>query len=212
VKTYRSAREVLGAVEQVLAPQSRLASRGRLPLKEIRGAKVTASPLTQVAKLLQGSRKYFAVTIFLAAGDRLLRVASAGPAPRCDSTRMGEGNVGEAAKTGAAKIVPDVSLDSRYIKVFDETRSELVRPIKIAAHVIGVIDVESDRVNGFAYQDGVLLQKIAAMLAKFLSGRGKYLVMKARETALAIPQVPPKHPQTERQQPMRAAAGEKSRS
>ncbi len=228
MKTYRSAREVLGAVEQVLAAKPRLASRGRLPLREIRGAQFQESPLVQVARLLQKGRHYFAVTIFLDAGDRVLRVASAGPEPRCAAMRLGEGNVGQAAKTGMAKVVPDVSRDPQYVQVFSETRSELVMPIKIGVHVSGVIDVESDRLNAFAYKDCVLLQKVTTALAKFLSGGGKYLVMKAREAAHAIPAVLPAQPQAPgsparagvaragvevgHQERLRAAAGEKARS
>lgn len=212
MKTYRTAREVLGAVELELTPKPRLASRGRLPLREIRGAQAPGAPLSEVAKLLKGSRKYFAVTIYLSAGDRLVRAASAGPASRCQSMRVGEGNVGEAARTRASKIVPDVSRDPQYVKVFPETRSELVMPIKIATRVIGVMDVESDRLGAFSYKDRVLLQKVATVLAKFLSGRGKYLVRKVREAAPTIPKVSPKQPQAERQEPLLAAAGEKSRS
>ena len=166
----------------------------------------------QAARLLQKGRQYFAVTIFLDAGGRLLRVASAGPAPRCDSMRLGEGNVGQAARTGAPKVVPDVSHDPQYVAVFAETRYELVMPIKIGAHVSGVIDVESDRLNAFAFRDGVLLHKIATLLARFLAGPGKYLVRKARQAAHAIPAVLPKQPKSERQERLHVAAGEKARS
>ncbi|MBZ5567897.1 MAG: GAF domain-containing protein [Acidobacteriia bacterium] len=183
-----------------MAPKPRLASRGRLPLREIRGAQNPKSPLDAVAGLLQSSRQYFAVTIYLATGEGLLRVASAGPAPRCDCMRVGEGNVGEAAKTGRAKVVPDVSRDPQYFQVFRETRSELVTPIKIGTHVIGVMDVESDRRNASAYEERVLLYEVASVLAQFLSGRGKYLVMQSG------------HPQTERQVPLRPAAGDRVRS
>jgi L-methionine (R)-S-oxide reductase len=227
VKTYRTAREVLVAVEQVLAPKSRMASRVR-GLRPIRGAHLPQSPLEQVAQLLQSGRQYFAVTIFIAAGERVLRVASAGPAPRCDSMRLGEGNVGLAVKTGEAKVVPDVSRDRQYVKVFPETRSELVMPIKIGAHVIGVIDVESDRLNGFPYAARVLLRKLAATLARFLVGPGKYVVLHARQAVPASPPLPARRPEqpapplraavaragveAERQERLHAAAGEKARS
>ena len=212
MKTYRSAREVLGAVEQVLVAKPRLASRGRLPLREIRGARFQESPLVQVARLLQKGRQYFAVTIFLDAGDRWLRVASAGPPPRCAAMWLGEGNVGQAARTGAPKVVPDVARDPQYVAVFAETRSELVMPIKIGAHVRGVIDAESDRLNAFSFQDRVMLHKVATLLARFLAGPGKYLVMKARQASHALPAVAPKQPQSERQERLRAAAGETARS
>ena len=227
MKTYRSAREVLVAIEQVLAPKSRMAPRVR-GLRPIRGAHLPQSPLEQVAQLLQSGRQYFSVTMFIAAGERVLRVASAGPAPRCDSMRLGEGNVGQAAKTGEAKVVPDVSRDPQYVKVFSETRSELVMPIKIGGHVIGVIDVESDRLNGFPYAARVLLRKVAVTLAKYLVGRGKYVVLHARQTVLASPPVSVKQPQlpapplraavaragveAERQERLPVADGEKARS
>ena len=212
MKIYRSAHEVLGAVEQVLKPKPRLIARGHLPLRQIRGGHVAESPLQQAAKLLQGGRQYFAVTIYLEAGGRLWRAASAPPEAGCVSMRLGEGNVGQAAQTGTAKVVPDVSRDPQYVKVFPDTRSELVTPVKIGAHVIGVIDVESERENAFAYEDRVLLEKVATVVAQFLTGHGKYLMMKARETAIANRPASPKQPQPERQEPLRAAAGEKARS
>jgi putative methionine-R-sulfoxide reductase with GAF domain len=205
-------REVLEAVEQVLALKPHLAPRGRLPLREIRGAHVAKSPLKQVAQLLHSGRQYSAVTVFLSADSVIVRAASAGPAPRCDFMRLGEGNVGQAARTGDVKVAPDVSRDPQYVKVFDETRSELVVPIKIGEHVIGVIDVESDRLNAFSYKERVLLRRIAVVLAKFLVGPGKYLVMKAREWAVANKPAAAKQPQPERQGRLRAAAGEKARS
>ena len=228
MKTYRSVREVLGAVERLLTPKPRLIPRGHLPVHQIRGARFLESPLQEVAGLLQSGRHYFAVTIYLDVGGSLLRRASAGPEPRCDSMPLGEGNVGQAAKTGVAKVVVDVTRDPQYVKIFDETRSELVMPIKIAAHVIGVIDAESDRENAFAYKDRVLVEKVAKVLARFLSGHGKYLVMKAREAATANPPASAGPPQAsgsparvdvaragvEVERPGRsmAAAGEKARS
>jgi len=221
VKTYRSAHQVLATVEQILQPKSRLTSRGRLPLRKIRGAEVPASPLDQVAQSLQGGRQYFAVTVFIQADEKLMRVASAGPAPRCQSMRLGEGNVGQVAKTGQLKVSGDVSRDKQYFKVFAETRSELVAPIKIGAHVIGVIDIESNRLNAFAYKDQVLARKVAVALARYLTGSGKYLVMKTREIASAPKQAkanspaprdaaPSKGPAADREL-VHAAAGEKSR-
>jgi putative methionine-R-sulfoxide reductase with GAF domain len=207
VKTYLCAREVLQAVEQVLTARPRLIPRGRLLRSEIRSPGAPKSPLEQVAGLLQRARHYLAVTIYLEAGGRLLRRASAGASPGCDSMRLGEGNVGRAAQTGVAKVVPDVSRDPQYVKCLQETRSELVTPIKIGAHVIGVIDVESERLNAFAFEDRVLLRELATVLARYLSGRGRYLVMKAREAAPAAP----KQPRSEGQRQFRAAAGEKVR-
>jgi putative methionine-R-sulfoxide reductase with GAF domain len=184
VKTHRSAHDVLSSVEQVLQSKPRLVPRGRRPLPEIRGAELPVSPLEQVAQLLHGGRRYFAVTIFIQSDVKLVRVASAGPAPRCQSMRVGEGNVGYAAKTGRMKVIADVARDKQYVKVFPETRSEMVTPIKIGAHVIGVLDVESNRLNAFSYQDQVMAREVAKVLARYLAGPGKYVVMKTKESAM----------------------------
>jgi signal transduction histidine kinase len=73
---------------------------------------------------------------------------------------------GWAAGTGESLIVPDVMKDVRFIpSKNDQTRSEAAIPIKIKGQVIGVIDVESDRVNGFDESDLVVLQSLADQVA-----------------------------------------------
>ncbi|MGI9104251.1 MAG: GAF domain-containing protein [Terriglobales bacterium] len=212
MKTYRSARELLEGVEQALAPKSRLSPRGRRSLREMRGGPLGQSPLDDIARLLRSGRQFLAVTIYLNVGERVWRVASAGPESSCESMKLGEALVGGVAASGQSIIVPDVSKEKRYREIHKETRSEAVIPIKIGAHVLGVVDVESDHLNGISYQEHVLLKKVAYSLARFLSGHGKYLLMKARE-AQATPPPPAKQPSAEAARgPMRAAAGEKARS
>ena len=61
-----------------------------------------------------------------------------------------------------------------------ETRSKLLVSMKLAGRELGVLDVESDRENAFGSEDRVLLENVANRLARFLTGRGKYLVREAR--------------------------------
>ncbi len=56
--------------------------------------------------------------------------------------------------------------------------------MKLASRELGVLSVESDRENGFGAEDRVLLEAVADTLARFLTGRGKYLVRKARLGAI----------------------------
>lgn len=163
MKTYLPPRELLARIDaQALAAKPRLAPRGRRP--RLAGC-AEVPPLERIASLLQQGRHYFAVTISLQAGNRLLRQAHCG------------------SESG-------------------ETRSELAAPIKIAGHVLGVIEVKSGRPDPLGAQDRVLLKGVAARLARFLTGRGKYLLRKAREAAEPAPAPPGR---------MRAAAGVKSR-
>jgi len=166
-RRFRSSRELLTDVDRALA--------GR-PSKN-------HSPLQEVVDLLYQARNYFWLGIYLACGGELVRQAFRGPAPPCHRFALGTGNVGAAAKTGIMKMVPDVSRDPTYSMCFVETKSEMVAPIRLATQVLGVIDVESDRLNAFSLKDRVLLEGVASRLARFLTGRGKLLVRKVREKA-----------------------------
>ena len=59
------------------------------------------------------------------------------------------------------------------------TVKKIVVSIKIAGRELGFLNVESDRESSFGVDDRVLLERVAGLLARFLSGRGKYLVLKA---------------------------------
>jgi L-methionine (R)-S-oxide reductase len=209
VKTYRTPRELLAVIdEQVLVAKPRLAPRGRATRSS--GCKAI-SPLERIAALLHSGRHYFAVTIYLEAGGRLLRRAHCGPESGCHSMAAGEGIVGKTAQSGHQRLVPDVSLEPDYKMCFPETRSEFAIPIKIAGHVLGVIDVESDQPDTFGPEDRVLLKDVASRLALFFTRSGKYLLMKAREAAAQAPAPTGKPALPVPAEQFRAAAGVKTR-
>jgi L-methionine (R)-S-oxide reductase len=202
LKTYRSTRDVLAEVERVLAT--------------VRPAVGSIAPLEQVVKTLYGGRHYFWIGIYLVIGHKVVRQCFRGPVPPCHSFEFGEGNVGTAGQRGIAKVVPDVSADLAYSMCFVETKSEAVIPIKLVGRVLGVIDAESDQINAFGAEDRILLKRVATALAKFLTGRGKYIVRHAKEAAQA--EAPANRavrsgPQSEKQLAapagLRAAAGDK---
>jgi phosphoserine phosphatase RsbU/P len=63
--------------------------------------------------------------------------------------KIGQGLVGWTAKNGEAVIIPDVSKDTRYLNTNPGTKSEIVAPIKIDGRVIGVINLESDKISAY---------------------------------------------------------------
>ncbi|HZQ20968.1 MAG TPA: GAF domain-containing protein [Terriglobales bacterium] len=67
------------------------------------------------------------------------------------------------------------------------TRKKVIVAMKIAGREVGFLNVESDRENAFGPEERVLLERVAGLLAKFLTGPGKYLVRKATEPAPAAP-------------------------
>ena len=63
------------------------------------------------------------------------------------------------------------------------TRKKIVVAIKIAGRELGFLNVESDRDYSFGSEDLVLLERVANLLARFLTGPGKYLVRRAGKAA-----------------------------
>lgn len=61
------------------------------------------------------------------------------------------------------------------------TQSKVLISIKIAGRELGVLNVESAHESAFGSEDRVLLERVAGLLARFLTGPGKYLVRKAAQ-------------------------------
>lgn len=201
MKSYRSARDVMAAIERAIADDQ--------PGQH-------TDTLSEITRILHDERNYFWVAIYLVHGNQALRVAFSGPEPEqepCASIALGRGNVGSAAQDGHARVVPDVSADKTYLRCFHQTQSEIATPLKLAGRVIGVLDAESDRKNGFRGEDRVLLKDVAGKLALFLTSDGKYLVRKSREGAASAAQRRGYQPSSERslEQSRKVAAGEKPR-
>jgi GAF domain-containing protein/anti-sigma regulatory factor (Ser/Thr protein kinase) len=77
----------------------------------------------------------------------------------------GEGLVGWVAQTGQAALVGDVQQDERYLPTYPQTRSELAVPLLLADRLVGVMNVESTRLNAFTPDDERLLHTLAGQLA-----------------------------------------------
>src|SRR5438270_8502688 len=85
-----------------------------------------------------------------------------------------EGIVGAAATLKEPVIVPDVTVDSRYVMVNPETRSELAIPMLYKGKVIGVLDLESPQPNYFTEDHVQTLSILAANLAVSLENARLY--------------------------------------
>ena len=76
--------------------------------------------------------------------------------------KLGEGLVGYAALHKEPVLVSDVSKDSRYIKVLEDVRSELVVPMLVKDRCIGVFDLESPELDAFSKRDAEVLTLLAS--------------------------------------------------
>jgi sigma-B regulation protein RsbU (phosphoserine phosphatase) len=85
-----------------------------------------------------------------------------------------EGIVMTAVSTAQPVLVPDVALDSRYIMVNPETRSELAVPMIHKDQVVGVLDLESPQINYFTEEHLQTLKILASNLAVSLENARLY--------------------------------------
>jgi len=129
--------------------------------------------LPYVASSLQKTFNYYNVNIFLLESDINTLVLKAGaggyqgPVPIGYSIRISEGIVGSVAELGDPLNINDVTREPRYI-LFQElsnTRSELAVPIKIAAEVLGVLDIQSIEPDAFDEIDLFTVQTLGDQLA-----------------------------------------------
>ncbi len=130
--------------------------------------------LAQVVRLIQQTFGYYHVAIGLIEGDEVVYRMGAGPLwddPAFDfkpaRLRVGqEGFSGWVAGTGQPMLVPDVSRDPRYVWLEGSNcHSELVVPVTAKGRVIGVLDVQSDRLNAFDDTDLAVIQALANQAA-----------------------------------------------
>jgi sigma-B regulation protein RsbU (phosphoserine phosphatase) len=85
-----------------------------------------------------------------------------------------EGIVGAAATLKEPVVVPDVTVDPRYLMVNPETRSELAIPMIHKGKVIGVLDLESPQPNYFTNDHVQTLSILAGNLAVSLENARLY--------------------------------------
>ena len=78
---------------------------------------------------------------------------------------LGEGITGAAGATRQPIMTGDVRSDPRYLPALDAVQSELAVPMLARGRLVGVIDLQSTRLNAYREQDRSLLQLIASRVA-----------------------------------------------
>jgi signal transduction histidine kinase/ActR/RegA family two-component response regulator len=89
-----------------------------------------------------------------------------------------DGMVGWVAKQGEFLYVPDVSKDSRYLVALPNVRSEAAFPLKIRDQVIGVLDIESEKLSGFNEEDLKMLSSLASQISVFIENAQLFYQLK----------------------------------
>ncbi len=85
----------------------------------------------------------------------------------CTRIRYDRGVCGHAFTTHSTVLVPDVDQFPGHIACSSDSRSEIVLPVKDnSGKVIGVLDIDSDRLDDFDPADQKYLEQITALLAE----------------------------------------------
>ncbi len=154
----------------------------------------------RVTELIQKTFNYYYVAIFTVQEDSSSLRFRASAAPKALSRKgrrkkrvaldveMGQGLIGQVAAEGERVLVPDVQKDTRYrfIDALPETRSEVVIPLKIEGRVLGVLDVQSDRLNAFHPNDLLILEALADTIARAVEGARLYSDLRRRANQLTL--------------------------
>jgi len=139
--------------------------------------------LPEIIRIIKTTLRYFNCAILLVddATNELVLKAHSGY-ERVDPgfrIKIGEmGVTGWAAMLGEPVIVPDVSKDPRYIPGVKSARSEVAVPLVFEGKVIGVLDVESEKVNAFGEEDVRILTTVGGTLAVALRNAQAYKHLK----------------------------------
>jgi len=96
------------------------------------------------------------------------------------SIQLGEGMIGAAAKSRAIQVSGDVTKDPNYVRKAEEvTKSEMSVPIISGKKVIGVLDMQSDRIDAFTESDTAVSWTLSTQIATAIENARLYT--KARE-------------------------------
>ena len=115
--------------------------------------------LANTAAALHQTFGFFWVGFYLVKEDELVLAPFQGPVA-CTRIKCGRGVCGAAWESAQTIIVPDVEKFPGHIACNSASKSEIVIPLMSDNTVIGVLDVDSDRLNDFDEIDETYLKLI----------------------------------------------------
>jgi sigma-B regulation protein RsbU (phosphoserine phosphatase) len=99
---------------------------------------------------------------------------------------LGEGVTGAAGAARQPIMVNDVRTDNRYLVALDAVRAELAVPMLARGKLVGIIDVQSTKVNAFSEQDRALLTLIASRIAVSIDNARLYRRVQGQNRTLRV--------------------------
>jgi phosphoserine phosphatase RsbU/P len=141
--------------------------------------------LTKIAGTVRALINYDAFSVFLVDNtERLLRNRFSvryDKEVKIDNVPLGMGITGSAVELREAVRVTDTSKDPRYIARHPGIRSEVAVPLIVQDRVVGVLDVESERLGFFTEDHKRTLSLLAPQIASSIENARLYEELALRE-------------------------------
>jgi putative methionine-R-sulfoxide reductase with GAF domain len=176
-------RELIEGLEQRVADRTKALATSAEVSRRLTAILDPHQLANEVVKEVQSAFDYYYAQIYLLdeAGENLVIAGGTGEAgstmlARGHSVPKGRGLVGRAADTNASVLVPDVSQEENWLpnELLPDTKSEASVPISVGDQVLGILDVQHDRVNGLTEEDVTLLESLAGQVAISLRNARSY--------------------------------------
>ncbi|MDX1650928.1 MAG: GAF domain-containing protein [Brumimicrobium sp.] len=123
--------------------------------------------LANITAGLKEALDYFWIGFYLVENDDLVLGPFQGPIA-CTRIKKGKGVCGTAWERNSVILVPDVDKFPGHIACSSASKSEIVVPIIKNSTVIGVLDVDSNKLDDFDVIDEKYLKDLCEWLAKII--------------------------------------------
>jgi L-methionine (R)-S-oxide reductase len=130
----------------------------------IKGEEDLVANLANTVAALKEQFGWFWIGFYLVKKEELVLGPFQGPVA-CTRIKKGRGVCGSSWELAKTLIVPDVEKFPGHIACSSLSKSEIVIPIIRNEKVIGVLDVDSDRLNSFDETDKQYLEAIVEMIS-----------------------------------------------
>lgn len=120
--------------------------------------------LANIAAALRQTFGFFWVGFYIIENDELVLGPFQGDIA-CTRIAKGKGVCGTSWEQKRTILVDDVELFPGHIACSSLSKSEIVVPIMVEGKVVGVLDVDSDRMADFTETDKIYLEKLALLVA-----------------------------------------------
>lgn len=146
--------------------------------------------ISQISKLTRQLIRYDAFSIFLLEqGQDVLRhylSVRFDKRVHLDNVPLSMGIVGAAARSRSPVLVPDTGKDRRYLATIPGIRSEVAVPLVLRDRLLGVLDLESERLGFFTRDHVWTLSLLAPQLAAAIENARLYERVRRDEVRLEI--------------------------